>query len=177
MVSVDELLKKAKPRETTVPICMAGGLNARHEELSRQLAAAGDSAWVPDSLSQQNPRLAIAEQITALEREMAEQLHVFRFRALPRSKFRKLRGAHPAREDAVPPEGMFNGDTFPPALVAACCIDPEFTDVSQVEELYDVLGQGGYDALFTGAWQANMGVSDVPKSALASMTIRTTAPS
>lgn len=175
MVSVDELLAKAKPRETTVPICLAGDLNARHEELSRQLAAAGD-AWVPDSLSQPNSRLAIAEQITALEREMTEHLHVFRFRALPRSKFRALRAAHPPRDDVVPPEGLFNYDTFAPALVAACCIDPEFTDVSQVEELYDAVGQGGYDLLFTGAWGANMGVSDVPKSALASMTIRTTAP-
>jgi hypothetical protein len=176
MADVDELIARAKPRETTAAVCLAGDLNARHEELTRQLGDL-EEKWIPDSLSSENPRLALAEQITALEREMTEQLHTFRFRALPKTKFQALQRAHPARDDAVPPERLFNVETFPTALVAACCVDPEFPSVAKVDELFDKLGQGAFDAAFTAAWTANTGGSDVPKSALASITIRSTAPS
>lgn len=176
MASVEDLIAQAKPREVTVPICLAGDLNARHEELSRQLQAAGDS-WVPDSLSGVNPKLALAEQITALEREMAEHSHTFVCRALPRSKYAELRRAHPARDDTAVPERLFNLDTFPVALVAASCVDPEFPSVEKVDELFDRLGQGAFDEVFTAAWAANTGGSGVPKSLLASRTIRSTAPS
>lgn len=176
MVDVDELIARAKPRETTAQVCLAGDLNARHEQLTRELAAASDSAWIPDSLSAENPRLATAEQITAIEREMAEQLHTFRFRALPQSKFRELQRAHPARDDAAPREALFNADTFPSALIAACCVDPEFPSVAKVQELFDRLGQGAFDTAFSAAWLANTGGGDVPKSVLASATIRSSAP-
>jgi hypothetical protein len=177
MVDVDELISRAKPRETTVPICLAGDLNARHEELARQLAAGAGDKWIPDSLSAPNPQLAVAEEITALEREMAEQLHVFRLRALPPAKFAELKRVHPPREDVAVPERLFNTDTFPAALIAACSVDPSFPSVAKVDELFDRLGQGAFDAVFTAAWEANTGRSDVPKSALASATIRSTAPS
>lgn len=175
MASVEDLIARAKPREVTVPVCLAGDLNAEHEALSRELQAAGGE-WIPDSLSAPNPRLALAERLTALERQMAEQVHVFRCRALPPAKFRELQRAHPAREDASPPE-RFNLDTFPAALVAACSVDPEFLGTEQVEALFEKLGQGAFDAVFGAAWAACTGVSDVPKSALASATIRSTAPS
>lgn len=176
MASVDDLISRAKPREVTVPICLAGDLNARHEELTRKLQAGRDETWIPDSLSSPNPQLEVAEQVTTLEREMAEQVHVFRFRALPPAKFNALKRSHPARDDAVPPERLFNLDTFPAALIAATCVDPEFPSVDKVGELFDRLGQGSFDAAFSGAWEANTGESSVPKSALASVTIRSSAP-
>jgi hypothetical protein len=176
MADVADLLARAKRRETTAAVCLAGDLNAEHEELSRQLQALGE-AWTPDSLSAANPRRALAERITDLEQQMAEQVHVFRFRALSTARFRELQRAHPPREDAQPPERLFNVDTFTPVLVAACCVDPEFSGVEQVQELFDKLGQGAFDTAFTAAWSACTGASDVPKSALASATIRSTAPS
>jgi hypothetical protein len=176
MADVDDLIARAKPREVTIPICLAGDLNAQHEDLSRQLVAARGSGeqWIPNSLSERNPQLEIAEQITALEREMSEQTHVFRCRALPPAKFRELQRAHPPREDA-PITERFNLDSFPAALIAASCVDPSFPSAEKVSELFDRLGQGAFDAVFGAAWEACNGQPTVPKSALASVTIRSTA--
>jgi hypothetical protein len=176
VADVDDLIARAKPRQTTVPICLAGDLNARHQDLSRQLEALAGEGWQPESLSAKNPRIELAEQIQAVEQEMAGQLHTFVFGALPPAKFAELKRAHPARADAVPPERLFNTDTFPAALVAACCQDPVFPTVAKVDELFERLGQGAFDAAFDGAWSACTGGSDVPKSLLASATIRSTGP-
>lgn len=177
MASVDDLVARAKPREVSVPVCLAGDLNAQHEELSRQLAAAeGDGRPDPDaSISEKPASLELAERIRALEQEMADSLHVFRCRALPRTRFAELRRIHPPREDAPIPERLFNLDTFPRALIAASCVDPEFPTVEKVDELFDRLGQAAFDAVFTAAWEANQGDTGVPKSRLASATIRSSA--
>jgi hypothetical protein len=175
VADVDDLIARAKPRRTTVQICLAGDLNAQHEDLSRQLEAL-TGGWEPGSLSEKNPRIELADQIVELEREMTGQLHTFVFDALPPAKFAQMKRAYPARPDAVPPERLFNIDEFPSALIAACCTDPVFPSVAKVEELFDRLGQGAFDQAFDAAWSACTGGSEVPKSLLASATTRSTGP-
>lgn len=176
MADVDDLIARAKPREVSAQVCLAGDLNARHEDLTRRLQAVTDQGVDVDrSLSEKPPAVALAEQITALEEEMAGSLHTFVMRALPPAKFAELKRAHPPRPDAVPPERNFNTDTLPVALVAACCIDPVFPSVEKVDALFERLGQGAFDEVVAAAFEACTGGSAVPKSLLASATIRSTA--
>lgn len=174
MATVDELIAKAKPREVTAPVCMAGDLNAEHEDLTRQLEAVSGNPMDADaSISDKPARLHLAEQVAALEERMAGSLHTFVFRALSPAKFRELKRAHPPRADVVPAERIFNTETLPTALIAACCIDPEFPSTTKVDELFDRLGQGAFDQVFDAAWSACTGEATVPKSLLASVTMRT----
>lgn len=175
MADVADLLARAKPRETTVAICLAGDLNGRHEDLLRQLSETDDKPTDDATISAVPPSRKIAEEIKDVERQMSEQVHVFRFRALPQTRFRELQRAHPPRDDAPTPERLFNTDTFPPVLIAACCTDPVFRGVVEVEQLFDKLGQGAYDRCVATAWEANTGGSEVPKSVLASAMMASTA--
>lgn len=55
------------------------------------------------------------------------------FRALPRKQYRILVDEHPPRDGKTED---WNADTFPPALIAACAVDPQFT-VEQATEVMD----------------------------------------
>ncbi len=52
-------------------------------------------------------------------------------------------------------ELSYNVDTYPPALIAACAVDPAMTEV-EATELWNVLGNGEAAALFDTAQQVNL---------------------
>lgn len=54
-----------------------------------------------------------------------------RFQALPRKQYRQLLEEHSGGENQD-----WNPDTLPPALIAACSVDPKFTEV-QAEQLWE----------------------------------------
>lgn len=74
------------------------------------------------------------------------------FDALPREKWRKLIEAHPATDEqqneyalaqqrqGIPPSKMqrlaWHADTFPPAAIAACAVDPELS-VDDAQALWE----------------------------------------
>lgn len=164
MATIEEIIKSATLREETATICVAGDLNARHEELAKQLRQLDEQDWAPSSLAGmgEDPRRETAREIAQVETDMAEHQHTFRFRGMPWRSFQALRRKHTSDV------GVFDVEKFPPALVAACCVEPVFTGVEQVEELFDVLTSGQVDRLFGAAWQANTGSADIPKSVRAS---------
>jgi hypothetical protein len=168
MVSIDDIIAAATLREETATVCVAGDLNAQHETAEKALRALGD--WVPVKMGDEDPRTALAAEVTDLERRMAAHEHAFRFRSLPWKAFRRLRQQH------TPDSGILDSEAFVPALILACAVDPAFTDLAQVEQLLDVLSEGQVDRLFTAAWVANVGSADIPKSVLASARMATSAP-
>ena len=82
-----------------------------------------------------------------------------------RNAFRRLLSEHEADGE------LFDRDTFPGALIAACSLDPVLT-VAEVTELGDLLTDGQWDELFSASWDACREVDDVPFSALASAVTR-----
>lgn len=168
MSNIDEIIASAKRAEKTATLCVRGDLNAKIEELERQL---GESkGWKPQSLADASPLRALAEQIEATRDEMREHEHTFLFRALPPKAWSDLLAKHPARKDRD--EG-FNLATFPAAAISACAVDPEMT-VEQAEQLSEVLNQGQWDTLFSAAWTANVQALDIPFSLAASAILRST---
>ena len=155
MPDLSEILAAASLREESVELCVDGALNARFAELQRELAAALEKA--PSSLADGGQAGLVERAMTEVRSAMAEHSFTFRFRALGAKAWSDLRAAHPGRDGK---SEAWNVETFPPALIVACCVDPQL-DAAGVERLFEVLNQGQRDLLFQAAWDANQG-SDVP---------------
>lgn len=72
------------------------------------------------------------------------------FRALPRKEYRLLLEAHPGAED----DADWNPDTFPPALIAASLVEPEFT-VEQATRLWEEWEDAEAVRLFLACFNLN----------------------
>lgn len=74
----------------------------------------------------------------------------FVVRALPRRQYRELLDDHPPVKDGAD----WNPDTFPPALIAACVVDPEMT-VEQAAQIWEEWEAGEMGRLFLECWKLN----------------------
>jgi hypothetical protein len=163
MTTLNELRAKFHAREKSITFVTAGDLLAEHEALSAQLA---------DAMRKQRTTLddgttvkQCAERLTTLESDLAASTVTVKVRGIGRNAFRRLMAEHAS--DGEP----FNPDTFPPALVAACSLDPVMTP-TEAADLGDVLTFGQWDELFGAAWDACREVDGVPFSVLASAVTR-----
>ena len=165
--TIADILATAKPRETTVRLCLRGDLAAEFEALDAELTdKTVTGTWAADE-----PRVeaeALAARIDALRAEMEVDTVVFRFRSLPRLQWEALIDAHPGRAGREEP---FNLSTFPLALIAACAVDPAMTD-AEASDLLDVLNEGQRDALFGACYTVNQEAVAVPFSVSASAVSR-----
>lgn len=191
------MLEAAKLPERTVDVCLAGDLVAQHEQLDRELAQASKSA---DANSLEgDPRIPdLAARIEALQDEMRAATYVFRLRALPPRRYRKLVAEHPPRrnDDGELDQGDynlgFNRDTLLHELLPLTVYDPQLTEA----EWRDLLGDSETEAarleaeglevaegriaysqfmdLVNTAYVLNEGKISVPFSLAASLTKRTT---
>lgn len=174
----DAQLDNARPPERTVSLCLRGDLVAEFERLEAEHTKAVQR--VDDSLDAPSA-LAIAMQMEALRGEMQAATRVFTARALvPRAKYTDLILAHPPRldEEGKPvrtdAEG-FNAETFYPALMRACVVDPVMTP-QRWEKLDAVLSDRQFDELAIACVAVNRGTIAVPFSPAASRTLRNSEP-
>lgn len=161
MPDIKKILAKAKPRECTVRVCLAGDLAAEVDRLEAQLAAV--SEWKPNSIADQHPGVTLAEQIAAARERMRESEVEFTFRALGAQAWSDLVAAHPGKTDGE----AWDPDTLAPALVAASAVDPVMTQ-DDVDALFEALNMGQRQALMDAAWQVNGEATSVPFSLHAS---------
>lgn len=157
---IEDVMAMARPRQTEVRLCLAGDLTARADRLTEQLALLGDRS-APTSLAEVDPRRALESELDEVYEAMRAAEVVFRFQALGRTAYSDLLAAHaprPGTDDA-----SWNNETYPHALIAACCIEPAMT-VEQVDALTEVLSQRQRNELFNAAWSAQVGETRVPIS-------------
>ncbi|OKI22202.1 hypothetical protein [Streptomyces sp. CB03911] len=161
-LDIETLIAGATLREVTVPLCLAGHLLAEYQELERKLSDA--AAMMSDSLAG-SPRVPIARRMEELRQEMAAQTVDLRFRAVTPKAWSDLIAEHPGG-----PDQLFNPDTLPAAVVAACAVEPTMT-VEQFGRLADKLTHGQQELIINALWDINTrAVSSVPFSLLASAT-------
>lgn len=166
MTTVADLIARAKPRETTVSLCLRGDLVAEFEALDAELTNLTITAgWKTDEPMAEAG--ALADRLETLRAEMAEDTVVVRFQALKRIEWEALVDAHPGRT----PDEAFNFSTFPLALIAASAVDPAMTE-QEASDLLDVLNEGQRVALFDAAYTVNQEATAVPFSASASAVSR-----
>lgn len=161
MPDIKDILAKAKPREHTVRICLAGDVAAEVERLEAELSAA--SGWQAESIADQHPGIQIAEQIKAARERMQAAEVEFTFRALGAKAWSDLVAQHPGKSE----EEAWDAETLAPALVAASAVDPAMTQ-AEVDELFDALNFGQRQQLIDAAWQVNGEATSVPFSLHAS---------
>jgi len=163
MADIADILKRAKPPERFEDICLDGDLKAEHRQLEQELHEANRGP-VEDRDAR---RRTLAEQIHELEGRMQAATVRFRLRGMSAFQRDEWLDANPAREgksEAWNPAGE-------PALVAACCVDPQMT-VEDARELRASIG-GDWDRLTKAAWEASTEGSSVPFSFIASAILRT----
>jgi hypothetical protein len=157
---IEDVLAMARPRQTEVRLCLAGDLAARADQLAERIELLGDRSGA-SSLADVDPRRALESELDEVHEAMRASEVVFRFRALGRTAYSDLLAAHEPRKGTD--DASWNNDTYPHALIAACCIEPVMT-VEQVDQLTEVLSQRQRNELFNQAWSAQVGETRVPIS-------------
>lgn len=173
MGALAKIAAEASRPECSVVLCTAGALNARHQELERQLVA--EARKDRTSLADGGRRREIAEQMQSVGEQMRAHEHTFTFRGMSRRDWSDLTAKHPPRAGV---NERLNVDTFLPAVILACLVEvdgePADATEDEVDALLDVLNEGQRDALFGAAWTANTGGVSVPFSDLSSEILQST---
>ncbi|KUN34833.1 hypothetical protein AQJ30_27585 [Streptomyces longwoodensis] len=164
MPNIDDILKRAKPRERTVRVCIRGDLASRVEQLAEELSRVSKD-WEPQDIADEHPGRRIAADLKAA-REAAQEAEVpFTLRYIGDRAYSDLVAAHPSDDE----KELFDGRTFPRALIVASCVDPVM-DEKQAAELFEVISQGEIEKLFQAAWDvhhsADLGPFSLAASAL-----------
>lgn len=163
-LSFEDIKAKAKPRQTEVRLCLAGDLAAQADRLADEIEVASNRRG-PTSLADVDPRRVLEAELEKIHEAMRPSEVTFRFQALGRTAYSDLLAAHAPRPGTD--DSAWNHDTFPHALIAACCIEPVMT-VEQVDELSEVFNQRQRNELFNTAWAAQVGETRIPSSRAAS---------
>lgn len=160
------LLAGAKLPERVVDICMRADLTVEFERLDQELTKLVEK---PPQKFSGDGRVALRDQLEAVEAEMRANTYPFTLRALSKPKFRALIAAHPPRRDdkgAVDERDRalrLNSETFFDALARACIVDPVLDDATWAE-LNEKLTDRQIDELATAAWSLNREDVDIPFS-------------
>lgn len=134
----DHLLKRSRPRRV-VPVVI-------DEDAHREYEDASDAYTIlkAQELPETDPELMAArERYEAAEEALNEATVEMVFEAIGRRDYENLLMEHPPsteQEKQAKEAGEkvdYNIDTFPPALVAATCIEPKFSE----EEAYELFEQ------------------------------------
>ena len=134
MTSIKELLEtKAKRPERTHHVCVAADLVDRHQTLNAELAellqAERDGGTSPRRLGAQSPARAKAEEITALEADMADATVEIKLRAVVPAEWRQWRAENPPREGVALDEQFgINSDALIDDMTRRCIAAPDFDD-------------------------------------------------
>ena len=158
--SIQDLIKQAKPRERTVNVCLRGDLAGEVERLTAEIGKVSED-WEPEDLTSEHPGRALSVQLKQVREEARKAEEPFTFRYIGDRAYSDLLAAHPSEDD----NEAFNSVTFPRALVAASCVDPEMSE-DEVAELFEVINQGEIKKLFDAAWDVH-NVADVVPFSLA----------
>jgi hypothetical protein len=164
--------------ETTVEVCTDLGLKARHEQLDRALAEKRRERQTLNSADERE----LAEQLRALEQEMAAATVVFTLRALPHKKWAELEEAHPPRQDDDEDKGIgVNAATFFDAALPLSIVgvarksdgEPiEFDAATDWTPLAEEISNAQYNTFALSLLQVNRGVTGAPFSSAASLATR-----
>lgn len=156
MPDFEELLAVAVLRELTVPVCLDGAASADLEDRQAELEGLGE--WVSTSLGEQNPAVALIEQIEAARLRVRGSVVELRFRALGHRAYSALLAAHPAPEGS---KDSYDPGTFLPVLLERCCVDPVLSG-PQVMALLDKVNDGQARQLYAAALEVNEEPSPIP---------------
>ena len=165
-LSVKDLLEKTSPPERVKKICLNGSLRSERDALRDEL----DEITGQSTGKMSDPRAAeLAERITAIETQMAEEAVAFRFRGVSRWRLKEIQQKFPTEEKYA----EWDVEAGATTLISECLVEPKLTP----DELQSIFDRGNSrlpDELFSVAWLVCNQENDLPKSARASAQTRGT---
>ena len=149
-----------------VDVCLNADMFSEHQKVETELQAATQAAGGRQSES----KLVLAEQLRAIEEEMAASTVYFHFRALPRKVFAETVAAHPPREGNKTDESLgVNTDTalaplFRVSFEKVTDNDGELVDFSagEIDGFVAELTDGQYSGFLLSLLGLNRGKVDAP---------------
>ena len=155
---------KARKKAVTkhVPIQLDGELADKIADLRKLHIAARDA----DRMSNETDKApAVLVEIEELVEASKATEVVFVFKSVGRFRYDELVDENPPTKDQKADGADFNSDTFPPALVAEACIDPEMT-LEDATEIFASPDWNGAELrkIFFGALEVNTETGDIPLS-------------
>lgn len=163
-LDIEALLQRKRRNTAECPIAIdPDAIEAHTRALADCEAARAVAADNPERASARTALAEAEERLEAAERAADEATIVFRFRGLSDEEWDLLIDEHQPTPDQVhrarkkgetPPD--WNPDTFPAALVAACCTDPGLT-LDQAQAMWKSPDWNGAElsAIFNGAFTAS----------------------
>lgn len=157
-----DIQKRKRPVTKTVAIQIDGEIANEIVALRSLHSAARDQ----DRLSNESDRAPqVQKQIDKLLKKAEKSIVVFTFKSIGRLNYDELVSEHPPSKDQKKDGADFNAETFPPALLAAACSDPEIS----LEEAVDMFDDPDWNnaelrALFFGALEVNTETGEIPLS-------------
>lgn len=166
-----DLLARIKPmlREESTQICLRPDLLDEWDAANSALAASqveDSSGRLASGVSSKTRGLA--QKVADLEAAIEESAITFKFRAIPKDRYRAVCDNHPPRKGNEIDQLLgHNRDAVADAMVRECLIDPVFDDESWAHFL-EVCNPSEWQELKHAVQSVNRGVVDLPKSELAS---------
>jgi len=162
MASIDDFLDGYEPPVEEVPVCGRPGLIAEHAQVEAEVA--GHS--IHGSLG--GPPKELLHRLAELEAEIAESVIVVKLRAIANRPWADLLAAHPPTTEERAKGYGVHPDTFEPAALAACAVEPELT-VAQAERMANTVPRSEWTALTEAVRRLHEDRSTAPKSPLLSV--------
>jgi len=165
-LSASDIDAAYQPTKVRASVCLDSDLVLEIQRLEEKMRA-------EDSIDKRTNRTPVAPAIAAQVVELRDQAAAaeveFVFAGVGRRVYTDLRKAHPPTDEhkkAAEDVGQaieFNPDTFPPALMAASCLEPEGTTEAWWARKYDEWTVGQLERLWRACLAAQGGVVEVPK--------------
>ena len=162
-------------RRVTARVCFSPDIDAQYRQMEAELeeAYSAEQSRDPDKpdttrrLAGEPKLVKIAKAMAELIADNAASFYELVFEQSRRHDWLQLRTAHPPRDGNANDGGMFNSDTFGPASIEACMVDPE-PSAETMKFLEENLSNGEWERLTLTVWALNEGTREAPKSQLAS---------
>lgn len=179
MVSTSDIDGDYQPTLARAKVCLDSKLVLEIDRLEEQLRTARtlDERLHRD---QDAEAPALARRILELKDQAAASEVEFVFRSIGRLAYTELVRKHPATQAQAEEAGAhlsWNPDTFPPALLAAACVEPDDSTEAWWTRKYNEWGVGQVKRLWEACLTAQGGVVEVPKALAASEVISASSPS
>lgn len=163
-MDLDDLIAAAQPRTEEVRVCVRGDLVSKHIKLVEELNGALSK---DKSLGANSEAQRISAEIVALENEQEEHSLTFRISEVSARKWANLLAKYPPTPKQRREQNAdHDPDKFPPAALAACCVEPEVSPL-QAERLFDTLHAGDWNKLWFAVIGLNVTGTPSPKLAAA----------
>jgi hypothetical protein len=148
-----DLIGRAQLPTADAELCLDPSLIMQWRDRHAEWERAGDKA---ESMGKRSPKAELADQLRALDEQLKAATVKVKVRAISASAWGILRAQHPGETP-----GTINVDSFCPAALAACAIEPTFT-VEEANGLMDHLSDGQRDLLMGPIFVTNERQLSVP---------------